>query len=31
MEEVYLYYIALQQFMNDAPHVDVHLVTQQPA
>jgi two-component system sensor histidine kinase KdpD len=27
----YLYYIALQQFMNDAPHVDVHLVTQQPA
>jgi two-component system sensor histidine kinase KdpD len=27
----YLYYLALQRFMNDAPHVDVHLVTQQPA
>jgi two-component system sensor histidine kinase KdpD len=27
----YAYYLALQRFMNDAPHVDVHLVTQQPA
>jgi two-component system sensor histidine kinase KdpD len=27
----YLYYLSLQRFMNDAPHVDVHLVTQQPA
>jgi two-component system sensor histidine kinase KdpD len=27
----YLYYLALQQFMNDAPHVDVHIVTQQPS
>jgi two-component system sensor histidine kinase KdpD len=27
----YLYYLALQRFMNEAPHVDVHLVTQQPA
>jgi two-component system sensor histidine kinase KdpD len=25
----YLYYLALQRFMNDAPHVDVHIVTQQ--
>jgi two-component system sensor histidine kinase KdpD len=25
----YLYYLALQQFMSDAPHVDVHIVTQQ--
>jgi len=25
----YAYYLALQQFMNDAPHVDVHIVTQQ--
>jgi two-component system sensor histidine kinase KdpD len=27
----YMYYLALQRFMNDATHVDVHLVTQQPA
>jgi len=26
----YAYYLALQQFMNDAPNVDVHIVTQQP-
>ena len=26
----YAYYLALQRFMNDATHVDVHLVTQQP-
>jgi two-component system sensor histidine kinase KdpD len=26
----YMYYLALQRFMNDATHVDVHLVTQQP-
>ena len=26
----YMYYLALQRFMNDAPHVDVHIVTQQP-
>jgi two-component system, OmpR family, sensor histidine kinase KdpD len=26
----YLYYRALQQFMTDAPHVDLHIVTQQP-
>jgi two-component system sensor histidine kinase KdpD len=25
----YLYYRALQQFMTDAPHVDLHIVTQQ--
>ena len=25
----YLYYLALQRFMSDAPHVDVHIVTQQ--
>ncbi len=25
----YIYYLALQKFMNDAPHVDVHIVTQQ--
>jgi two-component system sensor histidine kinase KdpD len=25
----YLYYIALQRFMTDAPHVDVHIVTQE--
>jgi len=25
----YLYYLALQRFMTDAPHVDVHVVTQQ--
>ena len=25
----HLYYLALQRFMNDAPHVDVHIVTQQ--
>jgi two-component system sensor histidine kinase KdpD len=25
----YLYYLALQRFMTDAPHVDVHIVTQQ--
>ena len=25
----YAYYFALQRFMNDAPHVDVHIVTQQ--
>jgi two-component system sensor histidine kinase KdpD len=25
----YAYYLALQRFMNDAPHVDVHIVTQQ--
>jgi two-component system sensor histidine kinase KdpD len=24
----YLYYLALQRFMTDAPHVDVHIVTQ---
>ncbi len=24
----YLYYLALQRFMTDAPHVDVHVVTQ---
>ena len=24
----YLYYRALQQFMTDAPHVDLHVVTQ---
>jgi two-component system sensor histidine kinase KdpD len=25
----YMYYLALQQFMGNAPHVDVHIVTQQ--
>ena len=25
----YMYYLALQQFMSNAPHVDVHIVTQQ--
>lgn len=25
----YLYYLSLQRFMTDAPHVDVHIVTQQ--
>jgi len=25
----YAYYLALQRFMNDAPNVDVHIVTQQ--
>jgi two-component system sensor histidine kinase KdpD len=26
----YLYYRALQQFMTEAPHVDLHIVTQSP-
>jgi two-component system sensor histidine kinase KdpD len=25
----FLYYRALQQFMTDAPHVDLHIVTQE--
>jgi two-component system sensor histidine kinase KdpD len=25
----YMYYVALQRFMNGAPDVDVHIVTQQ--
>ena len=26
----YLYYLAIQKFMSEAPHVDLHIVTQEP-
>ena len=25
----YLYYLAIQRFMSEAPHVDLHIVTQE--
>jgi two-component system sensor histidine kinase KdpD len=25
----YLYYLAIQKFMSEAPHVDLHIVTQE--
>jgi two-component system sensor histidine kinase KdpD len=27
----YLYYLAIQKFMSEAPHVDLHIVTQEPS
>jgi two-component system sensor histidine kinase KdpD len=27
----YLYYLAIQKFMSEAPHVDLHIVTQDPS